>query len=56
MKLIKQIAEIILDIPARIIYMIRFWEYVDWRIQTVFYIIVIMLMVGVLAVAQGKIW
>jgi hypothetical protein len=46
----------LLAIPSRIVYMIRYWEYVDYRVQIVFYCIVIMLMVGALAVGQGKIF
>lgn len=43
-------------LPSRIVYMFRYWEYVDWRVQTAFYIVAICLMVTVLAMAQGKIW
>jgi hypothetical protein len=50
MKHLKAFTEAILDLPLRIVYMFRYWEYVDWRIQTAFYIIAILLMVGVLAV------
>lgn len=54
MKLLKAFTEAVLDIPTRLVYMFRYWEYVDWRIQTAFYIILLMLMVGVLAVVGTK--
>lgn len=54
MKHLKAFTEAILDLPLRIVYMFRYWEYVDWRIQTALYIIAILLMVGVLAVGANK--
>lgn len=54
MKLLKLIAEAILDIPARIVYTIQNWVYVDWRIQTAVYIIAIMIMVGALSVVLSS--
>lgn len=56
MRTIKNIAEFVLDIPCRIVYMIRNWEYVNYYVQIAFYIAAILLMVGALAVGQGKLW
>lgn len=52
----KNCVEFALDLPTRIVYTCRYWEYVDYRVQLAFYILTILLMVGVLAVAQGKLW
>lgn len=55
MHLLKSFIKGIADFPRFIVYIIRYWEYVDWRIQAAFYIILFMLMVGTLAVIQDKI-
>lgn len=55
MKLLKQIEDALFYIPARIVYIFRYWKYVDWRIQAAFYIILFMLMVGTLAVIKDQI-
>lgn len=55
MKLLSQFIKGIADFPRFIVYMFRYWEYVDWRIQLAFYIILFLLMVGTLAVIQGKV-
>lgn len=55
MKLLSQFIKGIADFPTLLVHIFRYWEYVDWRIQTALYIILIMLMVGALAVIKGKI-
>lgn len=55
MHLLKSFIKGIADFPRFIVYIFRYWEYVDWRVQTAFYIICILLMVGTLAVIQGKV-
>jgi len=55
MHLLKSFIKGIADFFTLPTHIFTHWEYVDWRIQTAFYIICIMAMVGALAVIQGKI-
>jgi hypothetical protein len=53
MRILLTIGKELLNLPTRIVYMFRYWEYVDWRFQTLFYSVLIIGGVLWLAWYQG---